>query len=247
MSVLTLERQETPATTDSPVEKANGAGRLPLHSGDRLSRAEFGRRYADHPELKAELIEGVVYVSSPVRSTRHGKPHSQIMAWLGAYWAATPGVTVDDNTTLRIDLENELQPDACMWIESSGRTRVDADDYLAGAPELVVEVAASSVSYDLHDKLRVYRRNGVQEYLVLMALEREVRWYNWQGGEDRVIVADDDGVMRSQLFPGLWLNPQRFWQGDVAGVLAALQQGLVTEDHAAFVQQLAAAAAGKSV
>lgn len=247
MSVLTLERQETPATPDAAAEKTNGAGRLPLHSGDHLSRAEFERRYADHPELKAELIEGVVYVSSPVRSTRHGKPHSQIMAWLGAYWAATPGVTVDDNTTLRIDLENELQPDACMWIETSGRTRVDADDYLAGAPELVVEIAASSVSYDLHDKLRVYRRNGVQEYLVLLALEREVRWYNWQLGEDRVIVADGDGVMRSQLFPGLWLNAERFWQGDVADVLAALQQGLASEEHAAFAQQLAAAAAGKTV
>ncbi len=247
MSVLTLDRQETPATPDLPAEKTNGAGRLPLHNGDRLSRAEFERRYADHPELKAELIEGVVYVSSPVRSTRHGKPHSQIMAWLGAYWAATPGVTVDDNTTLRIDLENELQPDACMWIETSGRTRVDADDYLAGAPELVIEIAASSASYDLHDKLRVYRRNGVQEYLVLLALERDVRWYNWQLGEDRVIVADDDGIMRSPLFPGLWLNPERFWHGDVAGVLAALQRGLAAEEHAAFVQQLAAAASDKTV
>lgn len=248
MSVETLERQEqqaTPATT--PVEKVNGAGRLPLHSGDRLSRAEFERRYADHPELKAELIEGVVYVSSPVRSRQHSEPHSDIMGWLVTYRAATPAIRVNDNTTLRLDRENELQPDACMWIETSGRTRVDADDYLAGAPELVVEVAASSVSYDLHDKLRVYRRNGVQEYLVLLALEREVRWYNWQGGEDRVIVAGDDGVMRSQLFPGLWLNPERFWQGDVAGVLAALQQGLATEEHAAFAQQLAAAAAGKTV
>lgn len=247
MSVMTLEQRDIPATTHSPAEKANGAGRLPLHNGDHLSLAEFERRYADHPEIKAELIEGVVYVSSPVRSTRHGKPHSQIMAWLGSYWAATPGVTVDDNTTLRIDLENELQPDACMWIETSGRTRVDADDYLAGAPELIVEVAASSASYDLHEKLRVNRRNGVREYLVLMALEQDVRWYNWQTHEERVIVADDDGVMRSQLFPGLWLKPERFWQGDVAGVLAVLQQGLAAEELASFVKQLAAAAGGKTV
>ena len=105
----------------------------------------------------------------------------------------------------------------------------------------------ASVAVDLHDKLRVYHRNGVQEYLVLLALEREVRWYNWQTGEDRVIVADDDGIMRNQLFPGLWLNPERFWQGDVAGVLAALQQGLATEEHAAFAQQLAATASNKIV
>ena len=246
MSVLILDRQNTPATPDSPTEKTNGAGRPPLHSGDRLSRAEFERRYADHPEIKAELIEGVVYVSSPVRSRQHSEPHSDIMGWLVMYRANTPTIRVNDNATLRIDLENELQPDACMWIETSGRTRVDADDYLAGAPELIVEVAASSASYDLHDKLRVYRRNGVQEYLVLLALEREVRWYNWQLGEDRVIVTDNDGVMRSQLFPGLWLNAERFWQGDVAGALAVLQQGLATEEHAAYAQQLAATASGKT-
>ncbi|HRX03216.1 MAG: Uma2 family endonuclease [Anaerolineales bacterium] len=103
------------------------------------------------------------------------------------------------------------------------------------------------MAVDLHDKLRVYHRNGVQEYLVLLALEREVRWYNWQTGEDRVIVADDDGIMRNQLFPGLWLNAEHFCKGDVAGVLAALQQGLATEEHAAFAQQLAATASNKIV
>ncbi len=148
------------------------------------------------------------------------------MAWLGAYWAATPGVMVNDNTTLRLDRENVLQPDACLWIESSGRAWIDRDDYLAGAPELVVEIAASSVAHDLHDKLRVYRRNGVQEYLVLVAYERQVRWFNWQTGEDREIMPDADGALRSLLFPGLWLDPVRFWEGDVAGLLALLQQGL---------------------
>ena len=245
MSVTVLERdrpQETLVPVAPPPKQVHDVGRLPLHSGDRLARVEFERHYADYPDVMAELIEGVVYVSSPVRSTQHGKPHSQVMAWLGAYWAATPGVTVDDNTTLRIDRENELQPDACLWIEDSGRVWVDADDYLAGAPELVVEVAASSASYDLHDKLRIYRRNGVQEYLVLTTLEREMRWYNWQTGDDQLIVPDGDGVLRSQVFPGLWLNVQRFWQGDVAGVLAIAQQGLASDEHAAFVAQLTSAA-----
>jgi Uma2 family endonuclease len=109
---------------------------------------------------------------------------------------------------------------------------VDRDDYLSGAPELVVEIAASSAAHDLHDKLRVYRRNGVQEYLVLVAYELEVRWFNWQTGEDREITPDDDGMLRSLLFPGLWLDPVRFWQGDVAGLLAVLQQGLATRETA---------------
>jgi Uma2 family endonuclease len=148
------------------------------------------------------------------------------MTWLTVYRGATPGVRTVDNATLRLDRENVLQPDACLWVESSGRAWIDKDDYLAGAPELVVEIAASSAAHDLHDKLRVYRRNGVQEYLVLVAYEREVRWFNWQTGEDREIMPDDDGMLRSLRFPGLWLDPARFWQGEVAGLLAALQQGL---------------------
>jgi Uma2 family endonuclease len=125
-----------------------------------------------------------------------------------------------------------------MWIERSGHARVDSDDYLTGAPELVVEVAASSVSYDLHDKLRVYRRNGVQEYMVLAAFERTGHWFNWQGGVDHQLSLSDDGILRSQCFPGLWLDPTRFWQGDVAGVLAVLQQGLASPEHAEFVRRL---------
>lgn len=217
---------------------ANGGGRLPLNSGDRLTRLEFERRYEAYPDSKAELVEGVVYVSSPVRVRNHGQPHSMIMTWLGTYWAATPGVTVGDNTTVRLDLENEPQPDACVWIERSGNAWVDSDDYLAGAPEMVIEIAASSVSYDLHDKLRAYRRNGVQEYLVLAAFDKDVHWFNWRGGEDHLLTPGDDGILRSQIFPGLWLDPVRFWQGDVAGVLTMLQKGLATPEHAQFVQRL---------
>jgi Uma2 family endonuclease len=235
MSVVVLERNTQrvmPNTEGSPAAGSNGGGRPPLHSGDRLTCQEFERRYEANPDLKAELLEGVVVVSSPVRVRVHSLPHSAIMAWLGAYWAATPGVVVNDNTTLRLDRENVLQPDACLWVESSGRAWIDNDDYLAGAPELVVEIAASSAAHDLHDKLRVYRRNGVQEYLVLVAYEREVRWFNWQTGEDREITPGDDGVLRSLRFPGLWLDPVRFWEGDVAGLLALLRQGLQAREAA---------------
>jgi len=224
-------------TAASPARGTNGGGRLPLHSGDRLTRLEFERRYEAYPDLKAELIEGVVVVSSPVHVRVHAEPHSLIMTWLTVYRGGTPGVRSADNATLRIDRENELQPDACLWIEHSGRAWIDKDDYLAGAPELIVEIAASSAANDLHDKLRVYRRNGVQEYLVLVTYEQEVHWFNWQSGVDHVITPDADGILRSLLFPGLWLDPARFWQGDVTGLLAVVQQGLASLDHAAFVEQ----------
>lgn len=174
---------------------------------------------------------------SPISSQRHGRPHSDIMAWLGVFRAATPNVLVNDNSTLRLDLDNEMQPDACLWIEG-GNAWEDADDFLAGAPELIVEIAASSAAYDMHDKLRAYRRNGVQEYLVLLTYDSDVRWFNWQGETESEITPDDDGIMRSRAFPGLWLHPASFWQGDLAQVLAVLQQGLATEEHQQFAAQL---------
>ena len=122
----------------------------PLESGDRLSRSEFERRYSDMPHVKkAELIEGVVYVSSPVRII-HSQPHANIITWLGVYSAATPGIRCYDNPTVRLDRDNEPQPDAVLRLETGGTSHISADGYLEGPPELVVEVAASSASYDLH-------------------------------------------------------------------------------------------------
>ena len=100
----------------------------PLESGDRLTRAEFERRYQATPEkFKAELIEGVVYVASPVRSF-HGVPHADLVTWLGVYRTATPGVSVADNTTTRLDLDNEPQPDALLRIEIGGISTISAQE-----------------------------------------------------------------------------------------------------------------------
>ncbi len=121
----------------------------PLESGDKLTRAEFEQRYAAMPHVKkAELIEGTVYMASPLRITQHGDPHARIMAWLGVYWAATPGVQVGDNPTVRLDADNEPQPDALLRIEA-GQSTISEDGYVEGAPELIVEIAASSASLDL--------------------------------------------------------------------------------------------------
>jgi Uma2 family endonuclease len=213
----------------------------PLFNGDHLTRAEFERRYAAQPHLKkAELIEGVVYMPSPVHLQKHSQPHSRIVLFLGYYVAATPGTDFGDNATVRLDPENVVQPDAFLRIHETagGQSRADQDDYLAGAPELIVEVAASSAAYDLHEKLRVYRRNRVQEYLVLLAHEQETRWYQLVEGEYVLLSPDEDGIICSQIFPGLHFHPDLFWADDLSGLLAVLQEGLSSPEHQAFVEQL---------
>lgn len=213
----------------------------PLESGDRLTRQEFERRYQAMPQIKkAELIEGVVYVASPVRIANHGRPHAQVMGWLTTYWAATPGVDLADNTTVRLDLDNEPQPDALLRIEPEvgGNSRITEDDYVEGAPELIAEIAASSASYDLNAKLNAYRRNGVQEYIVWQMYENRLDWFSLQEGRYIALPPDDAGVIRSQIFPGLWLAVNALREGDLAQVLAVLQQGIQTAEHQAFVERL---------
>jgi len=200
----------------------------PLESGDRLTRSEFEHRYAAMPDLKkAELIEGVVYVASPLRAKAHGKPHGDIIGWLWTYKIATSGVELYDNPTVRLDADNEPQPDAVLRLEQNGRSQISEDDYIEGAPELIVEIAASSASYDLHDKLRVYRRNGVQEYIVWRTYSQQIDWFYLDAGEYKPLAADA-GILRSQQFPGLWLASDSLIAGDLAKVLQVLQQGIAS-------------------
>jgi len=231
MSVQTIRPQPAQSVTPPP-----------LQPGDRLSRAEFERRYHAHPDIKkAELIEGVVYMPSPVRFEQHGRPHFNIITWLGVYSAATPGILAGgDNTTVRLDFENEVQPDALLRLEPQhgGRSRVTEDDYLEGPLELVVEIAASSAAYDLHDKRRVYARSGVQEYLAAQIYEQHLDWFILREGVYEALAPDANGVLRSEVFPGLWLHPAALWSGDLATMLAVLQDGLASPEHAAFLERL---------
>lgn len=240
MSISTVQTASQPRQPIRP-HRAQSAGALPFNSGDRLSRAEFERRYQAHPEIKiAELVEGVVYVISAIRVKQHGIPHAHIVTWLGNYSAATSGVILADNTTVRLDFENEVQPDALLWLDPArgGRSHITEDGYLEGPPELVVEVAASSAAYDLHDKRRAYARNGVREYLAVQMYEQRIDWFALREGVYEPIEPDANGVLYSEVFPGLWLQPSAFWEGDLAAMLAVLQQGLVTPEHAAFVARL---------
>lgn len=210
----------------------------PLENGDRLNRYEFERRYAAMPNLKkAELIEGVVYMPAALRFRSHGQPHSQIMTWLGIYQVFTPKVELGDNPTVRLDLDNAPQPDAVLMIDG-GQARVSEDDYIEGAPELVVEIAASSVAYDLYDKKRAYKRNGVQEYLVWRVYDRAFDWFRLETGEYIKLEADDQGVIYSRVFPGLWLAINSLLSGEMEKVLAVLQQGLNSAEHQEFMQNL---------
>lgn len=212
----------------------------PLESGDHLSRSEFERRYHAMPHLKkAELIEGVVFVASPLRFRPHAKPHAQIMTWLGNYAASTTGVEAGDNPTIQLDLDNEPQPDAVLFISSGGQSRINEEGYIEGAPELVVEVAASSVSNDLHAKKTVYRRNGVQGYIVWQVLDQKLTWFKLIKDEYIEQAPDEKGILSSTIFPGLWLKVNALLQDEMSQVLNVLQQGIQSPEHQAFVQKLA--------
>ncbi|MEM1252115.1 MAG: Uma2 family endonuclease [Cyanobacteria bacterium P01_H01_bin.21] len=207
----------------------------PLESGDRLTRPEFERRYQAMPQVKkAELVEGVVYMASPLRAKAHSKPHAHIMTWLGTYEAATPDVESLDNATVRLDADNETQPDALLRIEKGGQSTISDDDYVEGAPELIVEIAASSASLDLGAKLHVYRRNQVQEYLVWRVYDGEFDWFQLQEGQYVQLDADEQDILRSKLFPDLWLDRTALLNGDLATVLKVLQQGLNSPEHKAL-------------
>jgi len=213
----------------------------PLETGDRLTRQEFERRYDAMPHIKkAELIEGVVYMGSPVRYESHAQPHGWIMTWLGVYCASTPGVQMADNTTVRLDPDNEVQPDALLRIEpeNGGSSRISDDDYIEGAPELIVEVAYSSAAYDLHDKMNVYCRNGVQEYIVWQTYDNRLDWFRLREGEYLPMIPDESGVVRSEVFPGLSLLVAALLEGNLAEVLSELQKGLETPEHTMFVEHL---------
>jgi Uma2 family endonuclease len=216
----------------------------PLRHGDRLTRAEFERRYDAMPNLKkAELIEGVVHMPSPVRWLHHGKPDRHISSWLGVYEADTPGVEGGTNATARLDLANEPQPAAILIIspECGGQARISADDYLEGAPELVFEVSANSAAVDLGLKHEAYQRNGVREYGIWRVTDQVVDWFVLRGDKFERLVPGLEGFFQSETFPGLWLDPAALLRFDLPTVLAVLRRGLAIPEHAAFVAKLEAA------
>ena len=227
------------STLEAPRETAS----IPiLQSGDHLDSDEFERRYNAMPGVKkAELIEGVVYMPSPVRQTQHGRPHGHLATWLGSFEASTPGVQMGDDSTLRLDTKNRPQADGLLMIDPAlgGQARL-VDGYIVGAPELLAEVAASTVSMDMNTKLEVYRRCKAREYLVWRIEDGEVDWFVLRCGRF-VKLTPVDGVLRSETFPGLWLDPVALAGMNLARVLEVGRLGVASPEHAAFVARLEAA------
>ncbi|OKH31202.1 hypothetical protein NIES2119_29405 [[Phormidium ambiguum] IAM M-71] len=212
-----------------------------LVNGDKLNRYEFERRYNATPNLKkAELIEGIVYMAAALRFKSHSQPHGLIVGWLSNYVAVTPEVELGVEPTVRLDLDNEPQPDVVLLItpEAGGQTRLSEDDYIEGAPELVVEIAASSAAIDLHAKKQAYRRNGVKEYIVWQVLDRKLSWFYLEQGEYLELLPDNNGILQSQFFPGLWLAVADLLAGNMQQVLTVLQAGLRSPEYLAFTQKL---------
>ncbi len=202
-----------------------------LSSGDRLTRAEFHRRYLERPDIRrAELIDGVVHVASPTRFAFHDKQALAMIGWLMAYTARHPEVELGGSASIFLEGENEVQPDAFLFRAGvqGGGAQVDEEGYVRGAPQLVVEVAASTVNYDLHDKTEVYRRNGVIEYIVWRVRDRAIDRFRLRDGEYVLVEPDADGTIESAHFPGLRLYVPAMLAGDKTRVLAELSPYALT-------------------
>lgn len=219
-----------------------GRNRIPaLENGDLLTREEFERRYDAMSGLKkAELLEGKVHMPSPVRFVQHGEQDHDLALWLGFYRLHTPGVRSGTNSSIRLSPRDEPQPDGIMIIDPvcGGQAKIDKEGYIVGSPELIAEVAASSVSYDLNTKLAVFQWHKVKEYLVWRVFDQQVDWFAPQKSLYRRLKPDQAGMLKSKVFPGLWLDPKALIARDLARVLRVLQEGLASREHQAFVERL---------
>lgn len=237
MSSLTLEK---PKRAFAPVDLVPLVP-PPLQSGDHLTGAEFERRYDAMPGVKkAELIDGMVFLGSPV-SSFHAEAHAAMMAWLKLYSAGTPGTKAGDNVTVRLDARNQVQPDAYLAVKPlfGGQTRLSKEGFLEGGPELIVEIAVTSADKDLHEKFELYRRHRVREYLVWQVLDSEFRWFVISGSRYVPLQPKTDGVWQSRGFPGLWLDAKALLNDDFAAVEKTLRAGMSSKEHADFVTRTA--------
>ncbi len=226
----------------SVVHKHEPATVPPLVAGQQLDRATFHDRYEQMPAgTRAELVGGVVYMPSPL-SLDHGGTNHWVDVWLDYYTEYTHGLSIELNASALLDDEGEPQPDLLSRIlpEWGGRAR-ESDGYLEGPPEMVVEIARSSRRFDLGPKYLDYERAGVLEYIVVGLEPDEVYWHLRRDHRFARVPADADGLYRSAVFPGLWLDPAALFAGDRRRLREVVDQGLATPEHAAFVAKLAEA------
>jgi Uma2 family endonuclease len=212
-----------------------------LVEGQQLDQPAFHSLYqAMPPGTRAELIDGVVYMPSPV-GRADGRAQLPVSMWLGFYAENTPGVEVLLNATTILGWKSEPQPDGLLRIlpEFGGRTS-DERGLVHGAPELVVEVAKATRYVDLGPKLNDYGRAGVQEYVVRAIDPDEIYWFGHDHGALVQRPQSDDGLYHSTVFPGLGLDPIALLNGDTRRLRAVVDLGCATPEHAAFVTRLGA-------
>ena len=227
------------ASTVSNTSRDVPSRSLPLEHGQSLRADEFHQRYHAMPEVKkAELIEEIVHMPSPVDFVDHAEPHGDLFYWLKTYSIRTPGVRTGIEGTVRLGDSDEPQPDSVLFIDPryGGQTRIGR--YLSGAPELVAEISSSTLSVDRNAKLRVYQRYGVREYIIWKIAHRAIDWLVLRDGVFQPLLPSPDGLIRGETFPGLWLDPEAMAHGRREAWLEALQRGLASPEHADFVDRL---------
>ncbi len=236
--------QATPTPGDDPMstttDRAAPTALPPLVDGERLDRATFHERYEAMPDnTRAELIGGIVSMI-PALGMEHGSADGFAIYWLNHYAGYTPGVQCFVNTSVFFEDYGEHQPDCVLRIrpECGGKTR-DQKPYYAGGPELVVETSHSSLAKDVGPKLADYERAEVLEYLVVSSQPPMVRWHVLKEGRLVIIPPDADGLHRSAVYPGLWLDPAALLAGNIPRLRETVDRGVATPEHAEFVAKLA--------
>lgn len=213
-------------------------GKLPLlYDGLRLDRVTFHRLYEASPELKrVQLIEGIVHMPSPMRFVQHANPQTCINGWLFCYVTQTPGVNTGGSATLKIDDENEFEPDGMLFYDN-GQLIIADDGYLEGVPELAVEVTASTFTIDSKEKFRVYEKHGVKEYLLWNTEAGTITWYARHKDKFVPMKSNRAGILKSKIFPGLWLEVAAMREGDMTQVMKTLYEGLASAPHRQYVKR----------
>lgn len=211
-----------------------------LHEGDQLSALEFLHRWEAMPDLKeAELLNGVVFLMASPIGKGHSRTHGRLHGWLWSYAESTPGCETGIAGTWLMSAKDVPQPDLTLSIlPEHGGQSAETGLYPEGAPELIVEISGSSTSRDLGVKLELYRSAGVREYVTVLLNPQKIIWRHLSRGRYKELVPGDDGWLRSQVFPGLWLDPAAVWDR-TASLRAALEPGLRSPEHEAFVARLA--------
>jgi len=223
------------------LKKKPDLSRYLLNNGDHMSQTEFHRAYKNTPEnFRAELVGGIVFVASPLKKG-HGENHLPLGSAFFAYETVTPGTVSGDNSTIMLGEHSEPQPDLYLRVEPEygGQSIVTEDDYISGAPELVAEIALSSSAIDLNLKRQDYARHGVREYMVLLPMEKEFRWFDLS--RDRENALPIDSICRSRAFPGLWIHVKALLEHKHKLLTRTIKRGLASPEHAAFVKKLEAA------